>query len=102
MTRTPLAAALPTAQIEVGPGVDPASLDHALARLRALPGPCRVDSLTVRLTRTHHPALPDGILADASAVSEGRTVRARAVAKCPRASVDTLAARLVTALARPR
>ncbi|PXY29216.1 hypothetical protein DI005_09855 [Prauserella sp. PE36] len=78
----------PTVHVEAASGVDPAFLDYALERTRALCARYPIDSLNVRMSRTRHPAMPAAVRTDATAVWHGRTVRTRAVGRCARSAVE--------------
>lgn len=87
---------IPSVQVQTGTGVDPAAIDYALDRLRAACAGYPVESLRARLIRT--PDLPAAVLADATAVVHGRSIRVGSTGHCPRASIDQLCDRLAAKL----
>ncbi len=84
--------------MQVGPGVDPSSIDYALDRLRRLCEPHPVRALRVRISRADHPARRARVLVDVSAEVGGRTAHVSATGPGPHASVDKVADQLTTRL----
>ena len=63
-------------------------IDHALDRLRAACAGYPVEAVRIRLVRT--PDLPAAVLADATAVVHGHSIRVGSTEHCPQASIDRL------------
>jgi hypothetical protein len=95
VTRT-TADLTPSLQVQTGAGVDPAVIDHALDRLRATCAGYPVEAVRARLVRAS--GLPAAVLADATAVVHGRSIRVGSTEHCPQASIDRLCDRLAAKL----
>ena len=89
-----------TVSAEVGPGIDTAPRDDALAGARTVCAAHPLGTLTITARRTGHPAMADAVLVDASASVRGRTVRTRAVAGSFGPALDHALARLTAQLDR--
>ena len=98
MSTSTAANFIPQVHIEAGTGVHPSSIDYALDQLRSLSAPYPVAAPRARITRTDHPAMPSAVLTDVSADVRGQTIKATAVGRTPRLSIDNVCQRLATRL----
>jgi hypothetical protein len=86
----------PTIHVHLGRGAAAAWFSPLLRRMRGLAAAEFSDADTVDLTisRLPHPAMPDGVLADVTALTPDGVQRVRGVGRTPQAAIDRVRAHL--------